>query len=351
VVDRAAAFGVPGSLDTPTGGYVYDRHVIDGLRRLGWAIDVLDLGEGFPRPGTQALLDAGKRLATVRPGRPIVIDGLALGVLPEVAARLHGTNPLIALVHHPLALESGLSRDAAQVLHASEQMALASARRVVTTSPATKDLLVADYRVSADRISVVLPGTGGRPARRTLGGELPSLLAVGAVVPRKGYDVLVAALATLKDLPWRLTIAGDRGRDRAAAARLDADIAALGLEGRVSVTGAVADEHLDELYNNADIFVLPSRFEGYGMAFAEAIAHGLPVIGTAAGALPGTVPSGAGLLVPPDDVSALAGALRRLIEDPSERRRLSAAAEAAARHLPTWEDAARAFACVIEAVA
>jgi glycosyltransferase involved in cell wall biosynthesis len=351
VVERAAAVAVPGPLDTPTGGYVYDRHVIAGLRGLDWTIDVLDLGEGFPRPGRPTLVEAGRRLAAVKAGRPIVIDGLAFGVLPELAARLRVSNPLIALVHHPLALESGLSRDEAQALQASEQTALASARRVVTTSAATKDLLVADYRVPADCITVVLPGTDRPRGKRRPSGGPPTLLAVGAIVPRKGYDVLVGALATLKELPWRLTIAGDRSRDPAAAARLDADIAALGFGSRIFLAGAVTDDRLAELYDSADVFVLPSRFEGYGMAFAEAIAHGLAVIGTTAGALPGTIPSGAGILVAPDDAAALAAALRRLIEDPSERQRLSAAAQEAARHLPTWADAARLFAGVIEEVA
>jgi glycosyltransferase involved in cell wall biosynthesis len=351
VVGRAAAFAVPGALDTPTGGYVYDRHVISGLRELGWTVDVLDLGEGFPHPGPHAVRDAGMRLAAVPSGRPLIIDGLAFGVLPDAAARLCTVNPLIALVHHPLALESGLSRDEAQALQASEQTALASARHVITTSAAMKDLLVAGYRVSADRITVVPPGTDRRQHKRLAGAAHTSLLAVGAIVPRKGYDVLVAALATLKDLPWSLTIAGDRNRDQAAAARLDAQIAALDLDGRVSLTGAVADDRLLRLYEGADVFVLPSRFEGYGMAFAEAIAHGLPVIGTTAGALPDTIPHGTGILVAPDDASALAAALRRLIEDPSERQRLSAAACQAAQHLPTWEDAARLFAGMIERVA
>jgi glycosyltransferase involved in cell wall biosynthesis len=351
VVTRTTAFAVPGTLDAPTGGYAYDRRLIAGLRALGWTVDVVGLGEGFPRPARQTLLEAGMQLAAVQPGRPIVIDGLAFGVLPEAATQLCAVNPLIALVHHPLALESGLPRDEAKILHASEQTALAKARRVVTTSATTKGLLVADYGVPADRITVAPPGTDRRQAKRRFGGERASLLAVGALVPRKGYDILVAALATLKDLPWRLTIAGDRNRDPRTAARLDTDIAAFGLSGRVAVIGAVADEQLAALYDAADIFVLPSRFEGYGMAFTEAIAHGLPVIGTTAGALPGTIPSGTGILVASDDVSALAAALRRLIENPAERQQLSAAAREAARHLPTWEDAARLFASVIEGVA
>jgi glycosyltransferase involved in cell wall biosynthesis len=167
-------------------------------------------------------------------------------------------------------------------------------------------------------------------------------------VRRKGYDVLVAALAGLKDLPWRLTIAGDRTRDPATPAALDADIGNCGLADRIDILGAVADERLDQLYADADLFVLASRFEGYGMAFAEAIAHGLPVIGTTTGAIPETVPDGTGILVPPDDAQALSNALRRLIADPAERRRLAAAAHAAAARLPTWRQSAELFAHAIE---
>ncbi len=138
------------------------------------------------------------------------------------------------------------------------------------------------------------------------------LLSVGAVVPRKGFDVLIAALATLTDLSWRLMIAGDRTRDRNAAAQLDADIAHHALGNRIAAPGAVSPERLAALYAEADVFVLASRFEGYGMAYAEAVAHGLPVIGTSAGAIPDTVPPDAGLLVAPGDIPALsAGAAPR----------------------------------------
>jgi glycosyltransferase involved in cell wall biosynthesis len=176
------------------------------------------------------------------------------------------------------------------------------------------------------------------------------LISVGALVPRKGFDILIASLATLVDLPWRLTIAGDAGRDRDTAARLAADIERRKLGDRIALLGAVPSERLSELYTSADAFVLASRFEGYGMAYAEAIAHGLPVVGTAAGAIPETVPVGAGVLVAPDDAAALAIALRRIIESPDERRRMAAAARTAARDLPSWQDSARRFSRALEAV-
>jgi glycosyltransferase involved in cell wall biosynthesis len=176
------------------------------------------------------------------------------------------------------------------------------------------------------------------------------LLAVGSISPRKGYDVLVAALGTLSDLPWRLTIAGDRERDPGTARALDAQIAGLCLAGRIQFTGAVLPEALMRHYAAADLFVLASRFEGYGMAFAEAIAHGLPVVGTTAGAIPETVPAGAGMLVEPEDVMALSAVLRRLIEHADEREQLAAGARAAAASFPSWEQSAARFARALEQV-
>jgi glycosyltransferase involved in cell wall biosynthesis len=350
-VVRSAAFAVPGDLSTPTGGYAYDRRMIAELERLGWRIEVVALGEGFPHPSAETRDAAQARLAAVAKGRAIVIDGLAFGVLPEAAAKLRAQHPLVALVHHPLALETGLSPAEAAALHASERAALAAASRIVTTSVTTARGLIADYNVPADRITVAPPGTD--PAAQALGSSdgIVRLLAVGSVVPRKGYDVLVAALAAITDLPWRLTIAGDRSRDPPTAARLDADIERHQLGGRISVLGAMAPERLAELYGAADIFVLASRFEGYGMAYAEAIAHGLPVIGTTAGAIPETVPAGAGVLVRPDDSAALALALRRLIENSDERNRLRAAARKGAQRLPTWQDSAKLFSRALEALA
>ena len=346
---RSVAFAVPGDLATPTGGFVYDRRMIAELERLGWNIDVINLGEGFPRPSQEQCKAAQERLLAVAAGRPIVIDGLAFGVLPEVALQLCPRHPLIALVHHPLALESGLSATQADEFRASERAALAAARRVVVTSTTTSRLLAADYGVPADHIIVACPGTDSSPAAHGSNDGIVRLLAVGAVVQRKGFDVLVAALATLLDLPWRLTIAGDRGRDPDATAQLDADITRCKLSDRIAVLGAVSPERLAELYAGADLFTLASRFEGYGMAFSEALAHGLPVIGTTAGAIPQTVAPGAGILVAPDDAAALAVALRRAIENPAERRRMAAAARAASQALPSWQDSAKVFARALEA--
>ena len=348
---RRFAFAVPGDLATLTGGYAYDRRMMTELGDLGWRIDLLDLGEGFPWPDEVTRATAQSRLLAMPAGRSIVVDGLALGVLPETASQLAGRNPLLALVHHPLALEWGLSVEQADALRASERAALAAVQGVVVTSAATARLVASDYGVPAERIAVARPGSDPAPMSHGSQDGVVRLLSVGAIVPRKGFDVLITALATLTDLSWRLTIAGDRTRDRNAAARLDADIARHALGDRIAAPGAVSPQRLAALYAEADVFVLASHFEGYGMAYAEAVAHGLPVIGTSAGAIPDTVPPDAGLLVDPGDSFALARALRRVIGDADLRRRLASAARAAAPQLPTWRHSAEIFARALEALA
>jgi len=342
-VAKPITWAFPGDLDTATGGYAYDRRIIDELRRLGWTIELLSLGDGFPRPSAAQKTDAEARLLGSVSKMPIVVDGLAFGALPEVAAELNRVRPVVALVHHPLALETGLTEVQSLALLASERAALASARRVVTTSPWTADLLVERFGVTADRLTVILPGTDRRPLARGSGGGPVHLLSVGAIVPRKGFDLLLEALAPLRDLPWRLTIAGDRERDPTAAARVDKLIAHHRLDGRIDVLGKVSPGRLAALYDSADAFVLASAFEGYGMAFAEALAHGLPVIGTTGGATRQTVPATAGQLVAPGDVPAITEALRALIEDHGHRRALAAGARAAAAALPTWAKAGEQF--------
>ena len=340
-------FAIPGDLDTPTGGYIYDKRIIAELRALGWRPEVLNLGDGFPKPNALTLAAAKAHLTDVPKGRPIVIDGLAFGVLPEAAEALCETHPLIGLVHHPLALETGVTPGQAVALRGSERAALACTRGVIVTSPATARTLAADYGVGAERITVAPPGTDRPKVVRRNSADVPHLLAVGAVVPRKGYDVLTEALSGLLDLPWRLTIVGDCSRDPPTAARLRAEIERHRLGPRVTIEDAIPAERLAALYAASDLFVLPSRYEGFGMAYAEAIAYGLPVIGTTAGAIPDTVPAAAGVLIPPDDVAALAAALRRLIEQPEEREKLAAGARAAAGTLPTWRGSAELFAQAI----
>jgi glycosyltransferase involved in cell wall biosynthesis len=350
-VAKRVAFGIPGDLATRTGGYAYDRRIITELRRLGWQVDVVGLGDGFPMPSDEELATASRRLTADPADCPIVIDGLALGVLPEAAAALRQTRPVVALVHHPLACETGLTPATAERLRDSERGALAAVHRVVATSDATAELLVESFGVPGELLDVIPPGTDPVPQAAGSGSNQLRLLSVGAIVPRKGFDVLVEASSTLTDLPWQLTIVGDRSRDPHTVERLEALIARHGLERRIECPGVVSAERLGALYAGADLFVLASHFEGYGMAYAEAIAYGLPIIGTTGGAIPQTVSASASRLVAPGNVAALAQAMHEVMANADRRRALAAGASAAAANLPSWAHSGEAFSRLLDGIA
>jgi glycosyltransferase involved in cell wall biosynthesis len=173
------------------------------------------------------------------------------------------------------------------------------------------------------------------------------LLSVGSIIPRKGFDCLMEALHSLADLPWTLSIVGDTSRNRFAYEQLLSDIDRFHFADRVRVLGAISDAELEQLYASADVFVLASHFEGYGMVFAEAMAHGLPIVATTGGAIPDTVPPEAGVLVAPGDIAALGNALKDLILDAPCRARLSRGAFEASARLPTWDQSVQQFATIV----
>lgn len=331
-------FAVPGDLATPTGGYGYDRQLMAGLRAAGWDVAHLALPGGFPFPDAVAVAAAGAALAQVPEGAVLLIDFLAGGVLGGTLAAEAGRMRLVALVHHPLGDETGLPAAESARLLAAEAAALAVVDAVVVTSAATGRRLVSGLGVAAGRITVAPPGTAR--AARAVGGNVPLVIvSVGSLVPRKRHDVLVAALAQLADRPWRAEIIGSDKLDPACAAALAAQVADAGLGGRVRLTGAVVDTRA--ALAAADIFVLASEYEGYGMAFAEAMTQGLPVVACRAGAIADLVPEAAGGLVPPGDADALAAVLGALIDDPARRRAAAEVAWQAGQELPDWPETAR----------
>jgi glycosyltransferase involved in cell wall biosynthesis len=337
----ALGFIVPGALDQRTGGYLFDRRVVDGLKAAGRDIVLGELAGQFPEPDAAACRAAASFLAGLADGSAAVIDGLALAAFSDClvmeAARLR----LVGFVHHPLALETGLPLERREALARAEAQLLPRLSGVLCPSHITQWHMT-EYGVARERVLVTPPGTAQpalpRAARRD--GPL-RLLCVAAVSPRKGHLLLIEALAPLADRPWRLTCIGSLTRDRATAASLEQAIARHGLAERVELAGEWPPDRLDAAYADADVFVLPSFHEGYGMAFAEALAHGLPIVGTTAGAIPETVPADAAMLVPPGDRDALTQALGRLLDNGALRARLAAAAAKAGAALPDWPDAVR----------
>jgi glycosyltransferase involved in cell wall biosynthesis len=349
VPPNSVHFAIPGDLDSPTGGYGYDRALIEHLPQRGWQVRHLPMPGDFPLASATAQAAAAAALAGLPAGAVVLVDGLAFGAMPDTVAAEAARLRLVALVHHPLADETGLHPGDADRLAASERAALASARAVICTSRATAARLVAGFGVPPERLTVAEPGTA-RPvtfAQPRQGGAV-RLLSVGSLTPRKGHDLLVAALAGLTALDWSARIVGPAA-DAVTAAALQAQIAAAGLGDRVTLVGPVAD--IGPEYAAADLFVLATRYEGYGMAFAEALAHGLPAVASRTGPVAELIPPAAGRLVPPGDVAALRAALAGLIADPAARAAAAAAARAAGAALPRWSDTAATVAGVLDKVA
>lgn len=334
-------FAIPGDIDLPTGGYGYDRRLLREWRETGIEARHLALPGSFPFPTEADLAATEQLLATTTPNDTLLIDGLSYGAFPERLAERFADR-LVALVHHPLALETGHSPEAAKTLRRSETLALRHARAIAVTSPATKLTLEAEFGVTAGKIAVAIPGTDPAPRAEGSGrGNGLHLIAVGSLIPRKGYDILIAALTAVADRPWTLTIVGSPDHAPATAAELHDGIASAGLTKRILLTGGVGADRLAQLYGEADLFVMSSLYEGYGMVLTEALARGLPIVTTLSGAGAEALPDAAALKVPPGDAVALAKALARLIDAPAERRQRADAAWAAAGDLPRWSETAR----------
>ena len=340
-------FVIDGALDQPTGGYLYDRIVIDGLRARGAAVRIESLTTGG---AISTAIENGRvalRRARDPEGALVVVDELCH---PRVAlaSLLHRVRPrgrLVALVHHLAASERAGASARARL--AVERLLLDAAARIVVTSETTRRALAA-VGVDPARVRAVLPGRDRLGERFAPPQPAPDgavrLLFLGALTPRKGVLALVRAMESVA-AHATLTLAGPADRDHAYAAAVRAAIARSPARDRIRVTGALPDDAVAAALASHDLFVLPSLYEGFGIAVAEALAHGLGVVSTTAGAIPEVVRDGhEAILVPPGDERALAAALVRAVRDPALLAAMQAAAIARAQTLPRWEDTRREFA-------
>ncbi len=345
----ALHFLIPGDPETLTGGFLYDKRIIAGLRAAGRSVRTVRLADGFPEPDAAALAGLTDALAAIPNGATVVVDGLALGVA-AAAVRPHAARLcLIGLVHHPLAAETGLDPARARDLARAERAALGLVRGVVATSRQTAAVLAHDYAVPAARLAVVEPGTDPAPLAAGSGAAGPRrLLTVGTLTPRKGHRVLIEALARVADLDWRVDIVGATDRDPATAAAVREAIGRAGLGARIAVLGSLDGPGLAAAYHQADLFVSGTFYEGFGMVFTEALARGLAIVSTAGGAVGDTVPAAAGYLAPPGDAAVLAQGLRAVLADPAAFQRLRSGAAAARTRLADWPTQAARFARALD---
>jgi glycosyltransferase involved in cell wall biosynthesis len=329
---------VPGPLATVSGGHTYDRRMAAGLRALGHDVQVVELAGRLPDPDQSAIYAARTAWAALPTDSLRLIDGLALPAFDGLP--LH---QVTVLVHHPASLETGMPQDVRQRLRTTDTAMFHEAPRLVVTSDQTAHLLVGEFAAPLDRISVIIPGIDDLPRSTGSAGPGCQILSVGALIPRKGHDILLRALNRLFDLDWTLTIAGDTRRDPVHARQLHALAEELNIARRVHFV----DDVTEVLWAGADLFALTSYFEGYGVAVAEAMRRGLAVAVTSVGAIPTLVGPEAGVVCAPGDAEQFSKAIRRLIFDRTLLRDMSKMAWEAGQLLPSWHDQATRLAAVL----
>ncbi|MFW6640823.1 glycosyltransferase family 4 protein [Nocardiopsis algeriensis] len=348
-------FAVPPDT-VPSGGNTYDRRLAEALTQLGRPVHRRELPGAWPRPGPEGTAALQHLLAAQPDGAAVLLDGLVACGVPQVlhphAARLH----LAVIVHLPLAEGAHDPAEAAE-LDTLERAALECARTVVATSGWAARHLA--RRHGLELPAVVVPGTDPAPAAAP--GDGSRLLCVASLSRHKGHEVLLEALASAADLPWSCVCAGPDGGLSASlsgsggsrASLLREQVRRLGIGGRVSFPGTLTPAALEDAYAGADLFVLPTHGETYGMVITEALARGLPVLTSRVGGVPealgrdreGSLP---GMLVPPGDPAALARELRRWLTDGRLRARLRRSALLRREDLTGWEEAARETAALLD---
>ena len=340
---------VPDGIDDPTrpsGGNAYDRRVCRGLVEIGWPVHVHAVPGSWPRPDAAAYAALADTVRRIPDGAVALLDGLVASTAPEVLVPQANRLRLVPLVHMPLG-QGTADSDA----RAREGAVLAAAASVVTTSPWSRRMLLELYSLPDDRVHVAEPGVDAAalsPGTATGG----ALLCVGAVIPGKGHDVLLDALATMTDLSWDCLCVGSLDREPAFAENLRRRISDAALDDCVRFAGPLVGTDLDRSYLSADLLVLASRVETYGMVVTEALVRGLPVVAADVGGVSETLGRGnggirPGQLVPPDDPAALAAALTTWLGDADVRLSWRRAARERRASLSGWSTTTSVLAGVL----
>ncbi|MET9800443.1 glycosyltransferase family 4 protein [Streptomyces sp. NPDC006368] len=362
---------MPAAVDdpaAPSGGSVYDRRVCRDLPGIGWQVRQHVVAGRWPQPTAAERAELARVLDEAADGTLFLLDGLVACAVPDVVVARAERLRLAVLVHLPLGDETGPAPESAAALDAGERRVLRAVTAVVATSHWAAGRLVDHHGLAADRVHVAVPGAdtaplapGGASGPASPGtsggssgtGDAPRLLCVASVTPRKGQHELVEALSAVRDLPWSCVCVGGLSQDPDYVLRLRKLIERYGLDDRVHLAGPRSGPELNASYAGADLLVLASHAETYGMAVTEALARGVPVLATAVGGLPeavGYAPDGSlpGVLVPPRDPAALAAALRRWLSEPGERHRAKVAARRRRTALAGWETTTRSLARALE---
>jgi glycosyltransferase involved in cell wall biosynthesis len=318
----------------PTGGNVYNRKLVAALRADGRQAEIVRIPGAWPNPDAAARSRLGAALAT----RPVsLVDGIVANAAPDaIQAATQAGRTVVILVHLPI----GVDRPSRP-----EERALRAASAVICTSRHCAELL--EMRYGLDQSTVALPGAESAPV--TVGSRPPRLLMIAALTPNKDQLAVVRALDMISDLAWSAALVGSTTVDRVYSARVRTMIDSAGLADRIMITGTLTGAALEEQWAAADLVLLVSRTEMYGLVVTEALAHGVPaVVGARTGAeeaLSGAEPADAplpGLAVPVGHPVKIADALRAWLTDPDLRTAWRMAALQRRATLPGWDRTAAA---------
>ena len=346
---RDVYFVVPDGIDDParpSGGNTYDRHLCRELGAHAWSAHERAVAGFWGRPDAASFAALESTLGQIPDNAVVLVDGLIGSTAPEVLEAQASRLRLVVLVHMPLG-----HRPPDDTARRRESAALAAATATLATSAWTRSRLIELYGLPAHRVRVAEPGvdTAG-PARGTDTGG--ALLCVGTVTFQKGHDVLLGALESISDLSWHCTCVGSLDREPAFVESLRRRCLDGGLGERVSFPGPRTGAELDRSYRSADLLVVASRAETYGLVVSEALARGLPVIAPGVGGVAEALGEGAlgnrpGLLVAPEDPVALGEALGAWLGDVELRKRLRRAAAQRRESLSRWSTTASVVAGVL----
>ncbi|WP_372368374.1 glycosyltransferase [Candidatus Uabimicrobium sp. HlEnr_7] len=334
----AISFVIPGSIHQLTGGYIYDKKITCGLKQLNCQVDIVELSGNFPFVNKEMYIPQQLFETDLT-----VIDGLALPAFVSYQSQSY-----LALIHHPLCKEKGLTFAQKEYLFSIEKTMLHKAKHIIVTSDFTRCELDKLYNIKPENISVVCPGNEEKIlVPLSLKQEKIQLLCVATITQRKGHDILIKALNDIRDLPWHLTCVGSLNRDLTTVHNLKKLIEQYNLNEKVTLKGELESKELEKQYYQADIFVLASHYEGYGMALTEAVNYGLPIISTTGGAIPHVLGDNA-FLVPPNNQQQLALALQQVITSSKIRSSLQEKSLKRRRSLPSWEESSAKFKHILQ---
>lgn len=342
VNDRALI--VPADLPGPSGGLVYNRRILDVWQTQGPGVAEVPLEGTWPHPDPRARQKLSQHLNQYR---SVLVDGIIASAAPEEIAEAAAQGVEVAvLMHLPLPTETGLSADEQARLAGQEHKSLQHANTVVCTSPwAQRDLAM---RYGPLPTALATPGCD--PAPISGGSSPPQLLFLGAITPRKNPLLILEALCSLGESDWELSIVGPRGPDPDYVEAVTAAAERFGP--RVQMRGPLTGARLQRVWAAADLLILPSHAETYGMVITEALARGVPALVGAGTAAEETLAAGQsrasfdpaadlpGKAVDPTDVNAWRAALAQWLEQPALRDQWRANALMVRDRLPTWNETA-----------